>query len=144
MTEPKQTSVPRRMWETAVRTVKGDTTQNLVESFTEEMTLVAEGLCEDQSKLHSRIDALENASDRERQKLQTEIEALETSLREQQQDADARLSRLEDRISALEKSTAKKKEKKGIFSGWLGQAIILAAIVCGSLVVITLINAFKG
>ena len=143
MSETKQVSGPRKIWETAVRTVKGDSTQNLVESFTEEMTLVAEGLCEDQAKLRSRLDSLENGSDHDRQKLESELEALETGMREQQKEVDTRLDRLNDRLSAMEKAITRKKEKKGIWGGWLGQVILLAAIVCGAWVIVTLINALK-
>ena len=146
MSEEKQTSVPRKMWESALRTVKGDTTQNLVENFTEEMTLVAEGLCEDQAKLREKVDSLETQSDRERQRLHSEIEALDSSLREQQRESDERLNQLERRLSALEKHQDKKpvREKKKLLDGRLGQAIVLAAIVCGALVIVTLINALKG
>jgi len=39
----------------ALKKVKGEDVTGLIEDFTSEMTLVAEGLCEDQSKLRSEV-----------------------------------------------------------------------------------------
>ena len=44
------TEKPKKLWDGALRMVKGENTASLIEQFTSEMTLVAEGLCEDQSK----------------------------------------------------------------------------------------------
>ena len=143
MSEEKEVSMPRKLWNSALKTVKGDSTQSLVENFTAEMTLVAEGLCEDQAKLRSQVESLENGQDHDRQSLRSEIDSLETALREQQRDTDERLRVLTDRADALERMLTKngKKEKKGLFGlGWLPQVIILAAIVCGSWVLVTLMQ----
>ena len=51
MSEDKNVSKPRQLWDSAVKAVKGGSTEQLVETFTSEMTLVAEGLCEDQNNL---------------------------------------------------------------------------------------------
>ena len=146
--EEKDVSVPRKIWNSALKTVKGDSTQALVENFTAEMTLVAEGLCEDQAKLRSQVESLENGQDRDRQSLRAEIEALETAMREQQRDTDEKLRVLTDRADALERAVQKsngKKGKKSLFGlGWLPQVIILAAIVCGSWVLVTLMQGLFG
>ncbi len=145
--EEKDVSMPRKIWNTALKTVKGDSTQSLVEDFTAEMTLVAEGLCEDQARLRSQMESLEDSQDRDRQSLRSEIEALETAMREQQRDTDEKLRVLTDRADALERSVnhTGKKGKKSLFGlGWLPQVIILAAIVCGSWVLVTLMQGLFG
>lgn len=53
--DEKMPSKPRQLWSQALRAVKGDQTQTLVEQFTSEMTLVAEGLVEDQAGLHREL-----------------------------------------------------------------------------------------
>ena len=140
--EEKEVSKPRKIWNSALKTVKGDTTQTLVENFTAEMTLVAEGLCEDQAKLRAKVESLESGQDRNRQRFDSEVESLETSLREQQKEMDGKLDALTDRISAIERTLDKTmKKKKGITGwGWLAQLTLLAAIVCGAWVLVTLMN----
>ena len=55
MSEDKNVSKPRQLWDSAVKAVKGGSTEQLVETFTSEMTLVAEGLCEDQNNLRKEL-----------------------------------------------------------------------------------------
>ena len=55
MSEEKTVSKPRQLWDSAVKAVKGGGTEQLIETFTAEMTLVAEGLCEDQNNLRREI-----------------------------------------------------------------------------------------
>ena len=42
MSEEKTVSKPRQLWDSAVKAVKGGGTEQLIETFTAEMTLVAE------------------------------------------------------------------------------------------------------
>ena len=49
---------PRTLWESALKVVKGDSTEQLVEQFTAEMTLVAEGLYDDQARLKREVELL--------------------------------------------------------------------------------------
>ncbi len=136
----KEVSVPRKIWNSALKTVKGDSTQSLIENFTAEMTLVAEGLCEDQARLRSQVEGIENGQDHDRQRLQSELEALENTVREQQRETDEKLRTLTNRADALERALGKK-NKKGLFGlGWLPQLIILAAIICGAWVLVTLMQ----
>ncbi|MBR5344231.1 MAG: hypothetical protein IK127_00200 [Clostridia bacterium] len=141
--QEKEVSMPKKLWNSALKTVKGDSTQTLVENFTAEMTLVAEGLCEDQAKLRAQVENLESGQDRSRQRFDSEVEALETSLREQQKEMDGKLDALTDRIAAVERTLDKTvlKKKKGIAGwGWLAQLTLLAAIICGAWVLVTLMN----
>ena len=140
--EEKEVSKPRKLWNSALKTVKGDSTQTLVENFTAEMTLVAEGLCEDQAKLRSKVESLESGQDRNRQRFDSEVESLETSVREQQKEMDNKLDALNDRLSAIERTLDKTMKKKKGFGGWgwLAQLTLLAAIVCGAWVLVTLMN----
>ena len=59
------------LWDGALKMVKGENTNQLIEQFTAEMTLVAEGLCEDQTKLRREVDDLTTQEDRRIQKLES-------------------------------------------------------------------------
>lgn len=145
MAELKPKSGPRQLIDSALRVVKGDTTQSLVEDFTAEMTTVAEGLCEDQAKLRSRMTALEHAQDRDRQRLEDALGALESETDGHTRELEERLRQLTARLDTLEKQDEKKQKAKKKFpgEGWLGQLTILAAIVCGAWVIVTILNLFR-
>lgn len=137
-------SKPRRLWENALKAVKGDGSAELVEQFTAEMTLVAEGLVEDQTKLREAVDSARKEQERLCQKLQSGQEALETTIRENQRDIDRRLDEMNKRIQALEAQaqaakSAPKKEKNAK-QGLIAQLTVLVAIACGSWVLVTLLN----
>ena len=66
--KPKKT-----LWDGALKMVKGENTNQLIEQFTAEMTLVAEGLCEDQTKLRREVDNMTTQEDRRIQKLDSKI-----------------------------------------------------------------------
>ena len=55
---------PKKLWDGALKMVRGDNTTQLMENFTAEMTLVAEGLCEDQSTMRRDVDRMINEEDR--------------------------------------------------------------------------------
>ena len=82
------------LWDGALKMVKGENTNQLIEQFTAEMTLVAEGLCEDQTKLRREVDDLTTQEDRRIQKLESRIELLETSLEEERKAHDRDLTEL--------------------------------------------------
>ena len=67
---------PKTIWGNALNMVTGETTHQLIEDFTAEMTLVAEGLCEDQSKLRQETDGLMKETDRRIQSLDSRIVCL--------------------------------------------------------------------
>lgn len=145
MSEEKTVSKPMQFWNKTLRAVKGDSTQQLVEEFTSEMTLVAEGLVDDQARLRKAVEDLTLESDRGTQKVRSEIEALETTIEEHQRDVDRRLTELGRRLDAIEahqKHEPAKKEKN-YRDKLIPQLTWLAAIVGGSLVLIKLLDLFR-
>ena len=149
--EEKTVAKPKKLWDNALRAVKGENTMQVVEDFTAEMTLVAEGLCEDQGRLRRAVEDLEAEQDRLRQRTASEQEALDDALRRERAETEEKLSALSRRVEALEKqvkqlSSEKEhaKGKKPRFPGnWMQQLTVLAGIVCGSWVLVTLLNLLK-
>ena len=145
MSEDKNVSKPRQLWDSAVKAVKGGSTEQLVETFTSEMTLVAEGLCEDQNNLRKELAQVREMAEKLEQRADNEQEVLDTTLRENQKDIDRRLDELTRRIAALEvKTTRRDKEeprKKDV--GIISQLTVLAGIVAGAWIIVTVLNLFK-
>ncbi len=145
MSEDKNVSKPRQLWDSAVKAVKGGSTEQLVETFTSEMTLVAEGLCEDQNNLRKELAQVREMAEKLEQRADNEQEVLDTTLRENQKDTDRRLDELTHRIAALEvKITRRDKEeprKKDM--GIISQLTVLAGIVAGAWIIVTVLNLFK-
>lgn len=98
---------PKKLWNDALRMVKGDNNNQLVEQFTAEMTLVAEGLCEDQNKLRGEVDQMLTTIDRRIQKLDSRIGETVSVLEEQQRENDQVTTELRERITALERQNAR-------------------------------------
>lgn len=145
MTQEKSGRGPVRLWNQAVKAVKGDSAE-LVEEFTAEMTLVAEGLVEDQARLRQTVEELQRSKDREAQTLSSELEALENDWKERQRETDRRLDELSRRLDAMDKRLiSREKEKgKGLFSAaWMDKLLILAGIICGSWVLVSIIHLLK-
>ncbi len=133
------------LWDGALKMVKGENTNQLIEQFTAEMTLVAEGLCEDQTKLRREVDGMMTEEDRRIQKQESRIDLLETSLEEERKAHDRDLTELRSRLSTLEKQAAKApaKEKKkagSIISG----LTLLVGIAAAAWVIVTVLNVFFG
>ena len=131
------------LWDGALKMVKGENTNQLIEQFTAEMTLVAEGLCEDQTKLRKEVDQMMNEEDARVQKLDGRISMLESSLDEERDAHDRDLTELRTRLAALEKKLPKEttKEKKRAGSV-IRDATWLVAIAAGAWVIVTIINKF--
>ena len=141
--EKTLTEKPKKLWDGALKMVKGDNTNQLIEQFTAEMTLVAEGLCEDQTKLRKEVDDLTGEEDRRIQKLESRISLLESSLEEERKAHDRDLTELRNRLSPLEKQAAKApaKEKKkagGIIRG----LTLVVGIAAAAWVIVTVLNVF--
>ncbi len=138
--KPKKTT----LWDGALKMVKGENTNQLIEQFTAEMTLVAEGLCEDQTKLRREVDDMTTQEDRRIQKLESRISLLETSLEEERKAHDKDLTELRSRLSPLEKQAAKPqvKEKKKATS-IIRDLTWLVGIAAAAWVIVTIINAIK-
>lgn len=138
MSEEKNVSRPMQLWNSALKAVKGDSTQQLVEQFTAEMTLVAEGLCEDQARLRQSVEELRREDDRHAQRLASEVQAIDATLRENQRENDRRLEDMQRRLAALEsKANSRRKERS-----WLSQVTLLVGIVCGTWLLVTVLNLF--
>lgn len=140
MSEQKNVSKPLQLWNQAVKAVKGDTAGQMIEQFTAEMTLVAEGLCEDQARLRKSVEDLQRAQEHAGQSARSEMEALENTLREHQHDTDRRLEDISRRLAAMEGRLKKKESAK---ANWMNQAILLVSIVCGSWVLVTILQLFR-
>ena len=146
MSEQKTTLTekPRKLWDGALKMVKGENPSQLIEQFTAEMTLVAEGLCEDQSKLRREVDQTMEQEDQRIQKLQAKIDLLETSLDEERNSHDRDLTELRGRLGALEKQSAKtpvqdKKKSRTV----IRDLTWLVGIAAGAWIIVTILNLIK-
>ena len=132
------------LWDGALKMVKGENTNQLIEQFTAEMTLVAEGLCEDQTKLRREVDDMTTQEDRRIQKLESRIDLLETSLDEERKAHDKYLTELRGRLSTLEKQAAKQPGKEKRKAGSIIRDLTwLVGIAAAAWVIVTIINAIK-
>lgn len=111
----------------AVDSITGKDLPVLVEDFTREMTVVAEGLAEDQSRMN---DAL---------RLQGEGQ---DQLTEKMRQAEKRLGDLERQVADLKKKAERRRENRPGLAQILKQATWLAAILAAAWVITTLVNAF--
>lgn len=116
--------------------LKGRDVGQMVEEFTSEMTLVAEGLSEDQARLQERVERLE-----------AEHTQLEAHLQDQLHDAQElreQLAALSKRLDKAEKAAADKKLKKAEgLSAVLRQATWLVGILAGAWVLVTVLRFFQ-
>jgi len=132
------------LWDGALKMVKGENTNQLIEQFTAEMTLVAEGLCEDQTKLRREVDDMTTQEDRRIQKLESRIDLLETSLDEERKAHEKDLTELRGRLSTLEKQAAKQPGKEKRKAGSIIRDLTwLVGIAAAAWVIVTIINAIK-
>ena len=131
------------LWDGALKMVKGENTNQLIEQFTAEMTLVAEGLCEDQTKLRREVDDMTTQEDRRIQKLESRIDLLETSLENERKAHDRDVTELRNRLSPLEKQAAKAPGKDRKKSGTIIRDLTwLVGIAAIAWVVVTVLNVF--
>ena len=131
------------LWNQALKVVKGDSMNDMVEQFTQEMTLVAEGLCEDQARLRKAVDGLIREVDGQRAKSEQDYQELLRQLSDSQKETKSRLDELSRRISALEKPAPK--AQKGIFNlgtDVISRVTLLAGIVCGTWLIVTILKLF--
>ena len=132
------------LWDGALKMVKGENTTQLIEQFTAEMTLVAEGLCEDQTKLRKEVDEMTTQEDRRIQKLESRIDLLETSLDEERKAHDRDVTELRNRLSPLEKQASKQPVKEKKKAGSIIRDLTwLVGIAAAAWVIVTIINAIK-
>ena len=135
--KPKKTT----LWDGALKMVKGENTNQLIEQFTAEMTLVAEGLCEDQTKLRKEVDGMVTQEDRRIQKLESRIDLLETSLEEERKNHDKDLTELRGRLGTLEKQVSRTPVKEKKKAGSIIRDLTwLVGIAAAAWVIVTIIN----
>ena len=137
---------PKKLWDGALKMVKGENSAQLIEQFTSEMTLVAEGLCEDQSRLRQEVDDQMTREDQRMQQLSSRIDLLESTLEEERSAHDRDLTELRTRLASLEKAAKKEpapvKEKKK--SGSIIRDLTwLVGIAAGAWIIVTLLNLLK-
>ena len=119
--------------------LKGRDVGQMVEEFTSEMTLVAEGLSEDQKTLADRTDKLSAQQTELEESLLGRIHDLDADIKELQE----RIKAAENRIGKAERAQQSKDKKREGLHGVLRQCTVLAAILAGAWVIVTLINFFK-
>jgi len=146
----KVESMPRKLWDGAVKMVKGDNTAQLVERFTAEMTLIAEGLSEDQSNLHREVDRMMTEEDQRIQRLSSRIDLLETQLEEERANHDRDLTELRTRLAEVEKQASKipekekeKEKEKKKPAGIIRELTLLVSIAAGAWIIVTILNLLK-
>jgi len=134
---------PKKIWNDALKIVKGGDSAQLMESFTAEMTLVAEGLYEDQNRLRGEVDRMMNQEDQRLQKQESRILELETALEEQQKENDRMVTELRTRLAALEKQEELRRRERGKKAGKERNRIrdltILAAVIAAGAIAVILV-----
>ena len=132
---------PKKLWNNALKAVKGEDSAKLIESFTAEMTLVAEGLCEDQNRLRGEVNSMMNEEDRRLQQQESQIQELETSLQEREKEHDRIVTELRNRLAVLEKQANReektKKEKKE--RNRIREITILIAVAAVAMIAVILV-----
>lgn len=113
--------------QTAVDSITGKDLPRLVDEFTREMVVVAEGLSEDQATLRN-AQAIQGE---EQDKLAARMREMEKQVKD-----------LQSKVDALGQKAAKRQRGESGLSRILRQATILAAILAGAWVIVTLVNAF--
>ena len=132
---------PKKLWDGALKMVRGENTTQLIENFTAEMTLVAEGLCEDQSMLRREMDKMASEEDSRIQAVKTQIDTVETSLEEVLKAHDRDVTELRNRLAVLEKKSNSKPVREKVRKGNIIRDLtVLVAIAAAAWVIVTLVN----
>ena len=138
----KNENTPQKLWNGALKLVKGENTAKLIEDFTAEMTLVAEGLCEDQTKLRREVDHLFTEEDRHIQKVESKIDLVEKSFDEEKESFDRTIAELRNRLAALEKKASKDSSRQKTGRSIVRDLTWLVGIAAGAWVIVTIIQKF--
>lgn len=130
----------KEFFENTFGSLKGKDVGQMVEQFSGEMTLVAEGLSEDQARLSRIIDRVSSEQTVFEQSIRDDMHDLTVSIAE----TNARVDALAARVEKAEKAATDKKIKKTQgFTALLRQATWLVGILAGAWIVTTVINLFK-
>ncbi len=130
---------PKELLGGAIKAIKGPDVQQLVETFTSEMTVVVEGLYDDQMRLRKEVEALSLSQEGLSRELIDSREETEAKCEQSLKDLATRMADLQKRIQTLETNKGKQTKKNGI----LTQMTVLAAIVAGAWIIVTLLNLLK-
>lgn len=139
--------------ENTFASLKGKDMNQAVEEFTNEMTLVAEGLSEDQNVLRRDVDQAaaqltlleENLSRKDRERGEA-LSGVQDALKQAQKRADAlekRLDTLEKNLEKAVKEAERKPQKMGL-GQILRQATWMIGIACGAWVIVTVLKMIGG
>ena len=133
---------PKKLWDGALKMVRGDNATQLMENFTAEMTLVAEGLCEDQTKLRREVDKMFTDEDRHIQKVESKIDLVEKLVDEEKTAFDQTVTELRNRIAVLEKKAGKEATRSKNGKSIVRDLTWLVGIAAGAWVLVTIIQKF--
>ncbi len=117
----------------AVNSLKKQDMTELVETFTAEMTLVAEGLSDDQTQLAQQTAQLSAQQTLYEEALRSHTEITAKALQD-----------LRKRVEALEKKSEKTARQRGTITQALRQATWIAAILGAAWVITALLKTFGG
>lgn len=140
--QSKAENTPQKLWNGALKLVKGENTAKLIEDFTAEMTLVAEGLCEDQTKLRREVDKMITDEDRHIQKVESKIDLVEKTVDEEKNSVDQAITELRNRIAGLEKKSSKEASRNKNSRSIIRDLTWLVGIAAGAWVLVTIIQKF--
>lgn len=118
--------------DTAVGSLKGRDMNALMDEFTREMTVVAEGLSEDLIIAKQELAQLSAT-----QTIQEETKAKD------RREINERLDAIEKRLAGLEKQKEKLQKRSGL-TQILSQVTVIAGIVAGAWVLVTVLGLFGG
>lgn len=118
--------------DTAVGSLKGRDMNALMDEFTREMTVVAEGLSEDLIIAKQELAQLSAT-----QTIQEEAKAKD------RREINERLDAIEKRLAGLEKQKEKLQKRSGL-TQILSQVTVIAGIVAGAWVLVTVLGLFGG
>ena len=115
--------------------LKGKDVSQMVEDFTAEVTMVAEGLSEDQEKLFQQTERLDAQQTELEQRLIDGLHDADVSMSEVKKEVSA----LKIRLDKMEKQGSDKKDKKGVTAA-LRQATWLVGVAVAGWIVVTILN----
>ena len=131
----------------ALSTVKGKDLAAMVEDFSSEMTLVAEGLSDDQAKLHELYQSVAAQQTMDREELSVAIDQVSdavASANDRIGTLETGIEKLQKSLTNLEKKTEEQKKKKlDTLSGLIRQLTILVGVAGGAWIIVTILNLFK-
>lgn len=118
--------------------LRGGDTHKLIEEFTSEVSLVAEGLSEDQERLSRLLDNVAASQTTFENDTLEKLEALDKSVK----GLSKQIKALEEKQEKLEKAAQEKKERKtDSWTRLIRQLTWLAGIVAGAWIVVTFLKA---